>query len=337
MNKKMRALRFIRELSFIDNETLELKKEVQLKSCPFCEIDDGEIFSNFQTINALFYEFKKCRRCSLIYPYPRPNKSVLEEFFIKDLENRGIFKNYETEQLKIKNGFSLKGVIKNAIGLRNYNYEEFKDNVKKNDKVLEVGIGHGIVARHLIEKGCIVEGVEINPYRAEDLSKRLNIKIYKCSFVDAPLQKDYYDVVVFSQVLMHLFSLKEVFSKINYVLRPGGYFVSSQMNFNSVIQQTVRAPSPLGLNAFSICSWFTPESLKIITEKSGFEVKDIKYRYTGLFTHLFLDKYPPANDFYPGNFLVRLVFRIMDKIITKLLVKTGTSDYFSIITKKNKK
>ena len=112
------------------------------------------------------------------------------------------------------------------------------------------------------------------------------------------------------------------------MLRPGGLIISSQMNFNSIIQKTLRGPYPgKGFTAFRICSWFTPESLKKILEKSGFEIVDIMFRPAGLFEYLFVDG-------YPGGYLTQFILNVMNKTLKIILMQTGTSDYFTIIAKK---
>ena len=132
---------------------------------------------------------------------------------------------------------------------------------------------------------------------------------------------------MFSQVLLHLFSIKNAIEKTQYVLRPGGLIISSQMNFNSIAQQTIRSPYPGKLlTPFSICSWFTPESLTKILEISKFKVIDVKFRPTGFWEVLFREG-------YPGGLLSRYILIIMDKIIKIILMKTGTSDHFAIIAK----
>ena len=81
-NKNLLSLK--REIELIDKDTNEIKKEIQYKGCPFCEIDNGEFIETAQTKEALFFKFKKCNLCSLIYAYPRPNKQTIENFFLAD-------------------------------------------------------------------------------------------------------------------------------------------------------------------------------------------------------------------------------------------------------------
>ena len=72
------------ELEFVDHETGKLREDVQVKECPFCGIDDGSVVDTPLTRQALFYSFKKCSSCHLVYPYPRPKREIIESHFQSD-------------------------------------------------------------------------------------------------------------------------------------------------------------------------------------------------------------------------------------------------------------
>ena len=208
-----------------------------------------------------------------------------------------------------------------------YKYQEFLEYAKKGDKILDVGGGLGNCAELLIKKGCVVEVVEPNSTRAKYLCEKLGVKVYENTLENVELQESSYDIVMFSQVLLHLFSIKNTIEKTQHILRPGGLLISSQMNFNSISQQTIRSPYPgKFLTPFSICSWFTPESLSKILEKSKFKVVNVKFRPTGFWEVLFREG-------YPGGLLTRYILIIMDKIIKIILMKTRTSEHFAIIAR----
>lgn len=331
------GVELLREIDFVDKETLELKKEIQHKGCPFCEVDDGEFIENYQTRQAIFYKFKKCNRCLLIYPYPRPNQKALESFFETKEYTQDSQERFETleekeerrEKLEEKNPFFIRKLRERWRKCRLfYSYQEFKRFAKKGYKILDVGAGHGEVAAQLIEKGCIVEAVEMDPYRAQYLRTRLGIKVYHSKFEETPLEDSTYDMVIFSQVLMHLFSTKRTIEKVRRLLKPGGLIVTSQMNFNSILQQTIRSPYPgKGLSAFNIVSWFTPESLRMILEKSGFEIVDTMFRPSGLLGYIFTEG-------YPGGVVSKAILKAIDQILKVILMKTGTTDYFAVIARK---
>ncbi len=308
---KKDALNLLYETDFVDRATIGLKEEIQpIKSCPFCDIDDGAFVNMPQTKQALFYKFKKCNKCLAIYPYPRPAKRVIEDFAKSEVYS-------EVTKNRLCNARNIAGWEK-----------EFLNVCRKGDKVLDVGAGIGIVTQKLIEKGCEVEAVEINPFRARYLREKFGIKVYDVSINDAALQKDMYDVVILSKVLMYIFSLKDAMDKIRYVLRPGGIVCSSQLNFNSILRMTLRSPSPLtGFSAFRMSSYLTEESGRRIFEKSGFKIVKVSYTPNGLLEYLFVGG-------YPGNLFTKSILRITNRIIRAVLTATKTTEFFSIIAQK---
>jgi len=337
---KRRVKNLLKEIDCVDRNTLTLKEEVQYKNCPFCEIDDGEIIDTYQTREALFYKFKRCNRCSLIYPYPRPSKKTLEDYFkdddfSKESEEKfvDIDRKRERRAVEEKRGFSIGAAARKAW--RNsplcYSYQEFFRYAKKRYLILDVGSGHGELAEMLSKRGCVVEAVEPNPYRARYIRERTGIKVYNTTLEEADIRPESYDMVIFSQVMMHLFSIKTTVEKVRAALKPGGYLISSQINFNAIMQQTKRSPYPgRGHSAFNMCSWFTPESMRKILEMSGFEIIELIHRPTGLFENIFVEG-------YPGGGGTKLILTLMDKILKVILMKTGTSDYFAVVARKTER
>lgn len=330
-------IRLLQEVDFVDRETLTLKKEIQHNECPFCEVDNGDFVENYQTKQALFYKFKKCNLCQLIYPYPRPNQKTLEGYFQSSVfsnDSRQRFEELQKRREPCKEkghqDYKISALVKSLWqkSLLVYSYQEFKKYTKKGDKVLDVGAGQGSVAEELIKKGRNVEAVEQDPYRAQHLRKKPGLKVHEGLFSELKFKESSYDAVIFSQVLMHIFPLKETLEKVRRILKPGGLIISSQMNYNSIIQKTIRSPYPgKGLNAFDIVSWFTPESMRTILQKSQFEVTDIIFRPTGLLDQLFLEE-------YPGGKITKSILRLIDQVVKVVLIKTGTSDYFAVVAKK---
>jgi len=328
------AKQLMSEIDYIDRKTLELKEEICYRGCPFCDIAEGDFVENHQTKQALFYRFKKCARCSLIYPYPRPKKHIIEGLFVADAFSEksqksidGINEKHEVEK---NTGVSHYRILRRMVQsmLPGYAYQEFRKYAKKGFRILDVGAGTGAAAKYLIKKGCVVEAIEPNPVRAEFLRKKVGIKVYESTLANADLEKASYDIVIFSQVLMHLFSLKETLDKVKLVLKNDGLMMSSQMNFNSEIQKTARSPYPgRGLTAFSVVSWFTPESISRILKISGFDVIGITFRPSGIFEYVFVEG-------YPGGTGSRFVLKILGYITKMILIRTGTSHYFSVIAKK---
>ena len=318
-NKK-RARQILLETSYVDKESCELNKDIQVRSCPYCGKDEGVILEGNKSRDCLFYNFKKCRHDELIYAYPRPHPRIIEEYFKKEGNLQEPVSNVNTVYKPVPFYLKLYG--------DEGHYEEF--NVCKNgDRVLDIGGGNGELAVHLRQNGCDVEVVEMNPTRVKHLREKMGLKVHGENFLNADLKKSDYDAVVMSQVLMHITDLSDVIRKINHVLKPGGLFISSQINYNAAIGNSMRSAYPGKLTAFFIVSWFTPNSLKKILSFEGFDADTMKihHRRERFLTY-----------FFPGGYTVnkpcRILFKIMDRIIGKILEIHGQTSYFSIVARK---
>jgi len=168
----------------------------------------------------------------------------------------------------------------------------------------------------------------LNPYRARYLRDNFGIKVHEGRFEDVALDDSSYDIILFSQVLIHLFSVKATIEKVRRLLKDGGLMISSQLNFNAIINRTVRSPYPGdGVNAFTMPSCFTEESMRRIMELSGFRVIEVRYRPDSLFGYFFVGG-------YPGGVFWRMLLNGIDQVLKIALMATGTSNYFSVTARK---
>lgn len=97
-------------------------------------------------------------------------------------------------------------------------------------RLLDAGCGQGVTATYLAKKyGCLVEGVTVVPYEAEeakklakklDVSARVNVKLMDYSqliFPDA-----YFDGVYTQESLVHATDIERTIKELYRVLKPGG-------------------------------------------------------------------------------------------------------------------
>ncbi|MFC1576148.1 class I SAM-dependent methyltransferase [Candidatus Omnitrophota bacterium] len=189
-------------------------------------------------------------------------------------------------------------------------YKGFFYGLTPAERVLDVGAGHGELARGF--KRCQYECVEISAARADILRKK-GFQVYEQPFEEFTTNKPY-DRVVFSQVLMHLYSPDEIIKKAYSILRTGGLFISSQYNQESIIPQSKKAITHL----------FTPKTLGDILEKHGFQVLFVRFRPTSMYTYLRLQNVKGSKKF---------ILKIIDQPL-KFIMTLGLSNYFTIIAKK---
>jgi len=99
-------------------------------------------------------------------------------------------------------------------------------------KVLDVGCSGGQFGEQLIlHKGCTVFGVDISANAIEDAQKRLHSALQMNIEEDAfPFADQYFDLVIFGDVLEHLRDPASVLSDFSSHLKPDGMLLTSLPN-----------------------------------------------------------------------------------------------------------
>jgi 2-polyprenyl-3-methyl-5-hydroxy-6-metoxy-1,4-benzoquinol methylase len=99
--------------------------------------------------------------------------------------------------------------------------------------VLDVGCSSGHLARALIERGCTVSGVEINPeaaQRAAEVCDRVVVGDLDLIELTDEFAGQLFDVILFGDVLEHLKSPQKVLNEARMLLAPGGFIGLSVPN-----------------------------------------------------------------------------------------------------------
>ena len=158
------------------------------------------------------------------------------------------------------------------------------DLVGEGKQVLDVGCSTGYLAKALVERGCTVTGVEIDPEAAEQARPHLK-DVVVADLDTTPLGSlgidDRFDVVVFADVLEHLKDPEGTLGAAAGLLRPDGYVVVSIPN---VAHGSVRLAllggrfeySDVGLLDETHIRFFTRSSLRAMVEASGFATRDMR-------------------------------------------------------------
>lgn len=151
--------------------------------------------------------------------------------------------------------------------------------VGKGRKVLEIGCAAGSQSKVMKEQfGCSVTGVEIDADAANEASRYCDrIITGNIETLDIPetFQNEKYDVVVFADVLEHLYDPVAVLVKISDLLTDDGYIVASIPNIvhASVIFEMMTGNftyRSLGLLDESHIRFFTLSSIIETLNKSGY-------------------------------------------------------------------
>ena len=149
-------------------------------------------------------------------------------------------------------------------------------------KILEVGCGDGSFSVLLKQrKGVEVWGVEMHQESANMAGRRLD-KVICGNFLDlvgsGQLPSNYFDCIVFNDVLEHFQNYDDVLSEVKKILKPGAYVVTSLPNFRYVgnlweilIDKDFRY-KPSGVLDYTHYRFFTMKSIRRIFEEAGYEI-----------------------------------------------------------------
>ncbi len=96
------------------------------------------------------------------------------------------------------------------------------EGIPPNSVVLDVGCNSGGLGRRLIaEKRCVMYGVDINPRLVERAMSK-GYDVYVGAAEDLRYPDGFFDVVVVSELLEHVYDPRLVLSEARRVLKPGG-------------------------------------------------------------------------------------------------------------------
>ncbi|MDO9254166.1 MAG: class I SAM-dependent methyltransferase [Bacteroidales bacterium] len=171
----------------------------------------------------------------------------------------------------------------------NYNYiyqsrKEMLDFVPQSClKILEVGCGDGSFSVQLKDrKDTEVWGVEMHEESASIALQRLD-KVLCGNFLELmetqKLPANYFDCIVFNDVLEHFLNYDEILSGIKKLLKVNAYVVTSLPNFRYVgnlweiiIRKDFQYKSS-GVLDYTHYRFFTAKSIQRMYSESGFEVR----------------------------------------------------------------
>jgi 2-polyprenyl-3-methyl-5-hydroxy-6-metoxy-1,4-benzoquinol methylase len=165
--------------------------------------------------------------------------------------------------------------------------------IGKNRRVLELGPAAGHFTKALVDNGCRVVGVEVDPAAAEVASgfaERVVIgDLSDPDVVTSAIDEERFDVVVGGDVLEHLPDPLRVLRACRPALKPGGYVVLSLPNIAhaDVKLQLLAGRFPYrdtGLLDRTHLHFFTRESIEEMLRDAGLLLIDLKRVTLPVFT-----------------------------------------------------
>lgn len=274
-------------------------------SCNNIELDNIK-----DLINGLPGEFRlyKCHLCELIYQNPRVVEEDIVHYYSKDM---GYYKP------QIVNKGPVKKFVRNLLIRYSKRYKRLRliPDFVKNGKLLEIGCSHGERLEELKDMGWNDHmGIEMDngAFRYAINKRKLNVLNLRINEFD--MKPRYYDVVIMSMVLEHLYNPFQVLDNISKTLKPNGQLLFSIPYYNG-IEYKIFGKYSYGLQLPTHICFPTKRILNFFLIKNGF--KDIKFYHHSFERDICASatfKYEET-----GKWIYKFIGK--NKIIKKLLIK----------------
>lgn len=98
-------------------------------------------------------------------------------------------------------------------------------------KALDVGCGAGRITKFLKNEGAEVYATDISSEMLKIINKKMSdVKTFEAGINQLPFEDNTFDVVTAAFVIVHLHTLDKGFEEVYRVLKPGGFFVITNVN-----------------------------------------------------------------------------------------------------------
>jgi len=160
-------------------------------------------------------------------------------------------------------------------------YSFLKKHLPKPGTMLEIGCGNGRLLHHAKHDGWTVRGLELSPFLAESVKKRLDIDVEVANFLEYKVKEsDRYDLVLLRHVLEHLPDSKGALRSIHSMLANGGHALLEFPNIDGMDIRYKRWLRRTGLHRKKYpetyrpghCNEFCRESFEYLLKETGFDL-----------------------------------------------------------------
>jgi len=202
----------------------------------------------------------------------------------------------------------------------NFPVIEFVDN---NSKVLDVGCNTGRLGGYLIKnKNCAVFGIDIFPEAIERAKTVLTgAKVMDLEKDAFPFVDETFDVIIFADVLEHLYNPLSVLNALKFRLKPGGYIITSIPNIAFIV---IRFKllfgkwnyKKIGIMDDTHIRFFTYKTMTGLFQKAGLRMDSKKcvsgvFLKENVFDKLLNNIFKCLCKIFPKLFATQFIFKLM--------------------------
>jgi SAM-dependent methyltransferase len=258
-----------------------MEKNLEYIDCDFCGKNKTSLFleAEYKDTRERF-KIVRCDNCGLIYLNPRPAKEEIARYYppdsyysYQDFSNRKFNYREWLKKISLEGYYNSKNIFKKLIA--RFLVPNFMIVVPKErmGRLLDIGCGSGEFLNQMRNFGWEVYGVEINPESAI-IGNKKGLTIFCGELESADFPDDYFDVVVLSQCLEHVYSPSSYLREIHRIIRPEGTLIIGVPNIEC-LESKIFEENWHALEVPRHLYFFSVSSLRRYLEKYGFMVEKV--------------------------------------------------------------
>jgi len=254
----------------MNEDILEVKEGYEYVKCNLCGSNDSTIlFTGKDRLykNPGSFSVVKCRKCGLIYTNPRPSEKQISLYYPPE---------YWGFKAKKKNFAIIAFYLKIVHALINAICYRMSIPFKTDGKILDIGCGNGKFLYSMWKLGWLAYGVEISDLAAKYAREELGLNIFTGTVEEASFSNEFFDGITMHQVLEHVADPTATLLEINRILKDDGLLAISVPDADS-LEARIFKKYRINWDIPRHFYHFSPENLKRLLEKTGFEVIKIKH------------------------------------------------------------
>jgi 2-polyprenyl-3-methyl-5-hydroxy-6-metoxy-1,4-benzoquinol methylase len=284
---------------------------IQTNECVACNSNSVYWFTKENQYGK--YKIYKCPNCNSSFVSPRPDIKYLNDFYS---QNSGVYKSIseiiEGEKNYPNSSLDAKRMVNNLISI----------NKRKKGYFLDVGAGYGYCSKEAKANYLDVVSLEIGDFRTKALKELWDIEAVNLLFEDFTDDEGKYSYILMSQILEHTIDPDLWIKKAYKLLEAGGVICIAVPNFNSFFRY-ILGKRDIFIIPPEHLNFFSPEGLRIILKKNGFEIIKLD----------FISRLPFASRF-SKNKLVKDLLTSLQNIFCKVIDKMKLGMFINVYARK---
>ncbi len=278
----------------------------EIALCPICEHSDYvPLWASNYPENISFEEFKEvfksssdaelfdqlvnCKECGLAYLNPRIRSDIILNGYADAEDLRFVSQN----DFRIRTFYKK---FRKWLG-------EYKIPLNKEVAVLDVGCAAGAFPKAAHDLGLSVIGVEPSRFLSEIARNEYGLDIRPGLLQDQNFSNNSFNIISLWDVIEHLIDPSEVLGEIKRILDDDGFLLVNYPEYDSWPRKLLGKKWPFFLNVHLF--YFTPETIKKLMAKNGFEVLKVEPYFQTLELGYILERAGKVLPFF--KFVAKLV------------------------------